>query len=196
MKTSLFLFAVVGSLLLCVPTLHATDGAPAPTLARATQPTLSVGQTAPLIDVIDASGTPRHLADLRGRKAVLLTFFPKCFTGNCTNQVISLRDSYADLQKLGVEVWAVSTDAAEGPHGQRAFIQRYKLPFALLPDGARTICLAYGAVKSKEQMAARMSVLINKDGKIAWIDKQMNPRTHGADVVARLKQENAETDKK
>ena len=73
-----------------------------------------------------------------------------------------------------------------GTHGQRAFAQRYKLPFALLPDTNRTISLAYGAVQSKEQMAARMSVLIGKDGKIVWIDKQINPHTHGADVLARL----------
>ena len=99
----------------------------------------------------------RRLADLRGKRALLLTFFPQCFSGNCTNQVISLRDNYAELQRLGVEVWAVSTDSAQGPHGQRAFAERYQLPFALLPDTEREICLPHGAVRATSQMAARMS---------------------------------------
>ena len=154
---------------------------------------IEVGREAPAIDMVDAYGKPRRLADLRGKSGLLLTFFPKCFTGNCTNQVVSLRDSYADLQKLGVEVWAVSTDSADGDDGQRTFSERYKLPFALLPDTEREVCLAYGAVQSKSQRAARISVFINKDGKIAWIDKQVNPPTHGADVVKRVKEETAKT---
>ena len=165
-------------------------------IGRAAQPptaqsTFAVGQVAPSLDIADANGKRRRLSDLRGKRALLLTFFPRCFTGNCTNQVISLRDSYADLQKLDVEVWAVSTDSADGPQGQRAFAEKYKLPFPLLPDTDRKISMAYGAAQSKEQMAARMSVLIGKDGKIIWIDKQLDPRTHGADVVKRLKADQA-----
>ena len=150
---------------------------------------LEVGQTAPAIEMADANGKSRSLADLRGKCGLLLTFFPRCFTGNCTNQVVSLRDSYAELQKLGVEVWAVSTDSADGEEGQRAFGERYHLPFALLPDVQREVCLAYGAVQSKRQRAARMSVLIDKNGKVIWIDKQIDPVTHGADVLKRLQRE-------
>ena len=149
---------------------------------------LGSGQTAPSIDTADAIGYRRRLADLRGKKLLLLTFFPKCFTGTCATQLTSLRDSYAELQKRDVEVWAVSTDPAEGKKGQRAFAKELKLPFPLLPDVERKISIAYGAAQSKEQMAARMSVLIGKDGKIVWIDKQINPRTHGADVLKRLKE--------
>lgn len=147
------------------------------------------GQKAPALSFVDAFGRPRRLADLRGKRHLLITFFPRCFTGNCTSQLTSLRDSYAELQKQDVEVWAVSTDAADGPRGQRAFAQHLKLPFPLIPDTDRKICFTFGAVQSKEQMAARLSVFIDKDGTVRWIDKQMNPRTHGADVLARLQRE-------
>ena len=189
MKSSLLAFLAL--LLVCASLANAADDAPPPAPSHEARAPLVVGQVAPPIDIVDAMGAPRHLADLRGKSALLLTFFPQCFTGNCTNQVTSLRDSYAQLQELGVEVWAVSTDAAAGPHGQRAFAERYQLPFALLPDTERTICLLYGAVQSPAQRAARMSVLINREGKIVWIDKQVNPRTHGADVVARLQKRTA-----
>jgi peroxiredoxin Q/BCP len=135
---------------------------------------------------VDAFKRRRTPSDLKGRRHLLLTFFPRCFTGNCASQLTSLRDSYTALQKAGVEVWAVSTDPADGPQGQRAFSKHFKLPFPLLPDTGRKISLAYGAVQSKDQVAARMSVFIDKNGIVRWIDKQINPRTHGADVLARV----------
>ncbi len=189
MKTNLLLLPVLAFALCARGTSANADAEPS---MRGTTTEIEVGQIAPSIDIVDATGEPRRLADLRGKSSLLLTFFPKCFTGNCTNQVVSLRDSYAELRKLDVEVWAVSTDSAEGDDGQRAFAERYQLPFALLPDTQRDICMAYGAVQSKAQRAARMSVLIDKAGKIVWIDKQINPLTHGADVLKRLKDKSAE----
>ncbi len=160
---------------------------PSSTSGLASSPPVSEGQAAPRLEVRDANGTLRRLSDLRGKKSLLITFFPRCFTGNCTSQLTSLRDAYPQLQKAGVEVWAVSTDAAGGPKGQRAFRKYLRLPFPLLPDPDRRLCLLFGAVHTKEQMAARMSVFIDKLGQVRWIDKQMSPRTHGADVLARVR---------
>lgn len=144
---------------------------------------------APPLATLDANKKPRRLADLRGKKALLLTFFPRCFTGQCSTQLTSLREHYPKLQKAGVEVWAVSTDPADGARGQRAFAKQLELPFPLLSDTDRKISLAFGAVQSREQMAARMSVFIDQAGTVRWVDKQINPRTHGTDVLARLKAE-------
>ncbi len=47
-----------------------------------------------------------------------------------------------------------------------------------------------GGFWSRERITARRWVLIGKDGRIQWIDKQINPHTHGADVLARFKREN------
>lgn len=147
---------------------------------------LKTGDEAPALVVRDANGKTHILGELRGKKSLLITFFPRCFTGNCTSQLTSLRDAYPALQKAGVEVWAVSTDQADGPHGQRAFGKFLRLPFVLLPDPDRKLCLQFGAVRTKEQLAARMSVFIDKTGQVLWIDKQISPRTHGADVLSRL----------
>jgi len=146
-----------------------------------------MGEAAPALSVVDANGKAHTLGELRGHKALLLTFFPRCFTGNCTSQLTSLRDAYPQLQKAGVEVWAVSTDAAMGPHGQRAFAKYLHLPFPLVPDPDRKLCLLFGAVRTKEQMAARMSVFIDEGGQVRWIDKQISPRTHGQDVLAKVR---------
>ncbi|RYG69976.1 redoxin domain-containing protein, partial [bacterium] len=84
------------------------------------------------------------------------------------------------------EVWAVSIDPAEGETGQRAFAHELLLPYPLLPDVGRNICLLYGATESPNQFAQRQSVLIDKQGIVRWITKNVNPDTHGEDVLAKI----------
>lgn len=155
--------------------------------SKFTTPLVVEGQILPPLRIMDASGQPHQSVLLKGKRALLVTFFPKCFTGNCTSQLTSLRDSYPALQKAGVEVWAISTDTADGPKGQRAFSKHLKLPFPLFPDPTRKLCLLFGAVQTKEQMAARMSVLVDKQGIVRSIDKQIGLRTHGVDVLAAVR---------
>lgn len=151
-------------------------------------PKFEVGQPAPEFTIADMNGKIRTLGEFRGRKHLLLTFFPRCFTGNCKAQLSSLRDEYTLLQANDLEVLAVSTDPADGEKGQRAYAQYLKLPFDLLSDTGRNLSILYGAANSVNQMAARQSVLIDKNGIVRWIDKQVNPTTHGADVLAKMKE--------
>lgn len=150
-------------------------------------PLLAVGQRAPDFVLSDMNGILRRPADLRGQKYLLLTFFPKCFTGTCTKQLESLRDQWSELQANDIAVWGVSVDPAGGEKGQRSFAEFLQLPFPLLPDTGRRLSILYGAAQSPNQSAARMSVLIDKNGIVRWIDKQINPTTHGADVVVKVR---------
>ncbi len=127
-------------------------------------------------------------SDLKGKKYLLLTFFPKCFTGTCSKQLESLRNAWPQLQESDIEVWGVSVVPAEGEKGQRAFAEFLKLPFPLLPDTGHNLSILYGAANSPNQTSARMSVLIDKQSIVRWIDKQINPTTHGLDVVAKVKE--------
>ncbi|RZA16394.1 MAG: peroxiredoxin [Proteobacteria bacterium] len=150
---------------------------------------ISEGRQLKSLDLVASSGQKLSSEKLRSKKCLLITFFPKCFTGNCTSQLTSIRDSYSDFQKAGIEVWAVSTDPAEGPQGQKAFAKFLKLPFPLIPDTDRKISKMFGAVQSEKQMALRMSVFVDKEGVVRWIDKQIDPRNHARDVLARYKAE-------
>src|SRR5690606_19465248 len=98
------------------------------------QDKVKVGEVAPEFSVTDANGKTWKLSDLRDKKVLVLTFFPKCFTGGCANHLSSLRDIYQTLQFNDVEVLAVSVDPVEGEKGLKAFAARWKLPFPLLPD--------------------------------------------------------------
>ncbi len=100
----------------------------------------------------------------------------------------SLRDNFPGLVATQTEVWAVSVDPAEGEKGQKAFVDYLHLPFSLLPDVNRNVCLLYGAAQNPDQLAARQSVLIDKNGVVRWIDHAVNPSIHAQDVLAKLKE--------
>ena len=151
-------------------------------------PEIEVGMQAPDFVMADAQGTVWRLSDMRGQKNVLLTFFPKCFTGGCANHLSSLRDVYPTLQANDTQGLAVSVDPAEGEKGQKEFAKQWNLPFPLIPDTERKISLLYGAVEQPTDLDRRMTVLIDKQGIVRFVDTSVNVQTHGADMVAKMRE--------
>ncbi len=137
---------------------------------------------APAFSGLDINGKPVSLQSLRGQN-VLLTFFPHCFTGGCESHLSTLRDAYAGLQASVTQVVAVSTDDAKTV---AAFAQQLKLPFAVVSDPKREIALAYGVVQDATQAPARLSFLIDKQGMVRWIDSDVQVKSHGADMLAKI----------
>lgn len=150
------------------------------------RPTLKVGQRAPNFVAIDANGKQWRLSDLKDKQNLLLTFFPKCFTGNCANHLSSLRDYQSEFDATDTQILGVSVDAAEGEKGQSAFASEWKLGFPLLADASRALSMQFGAAQTDKQLAARMSVLIDKGGIVRWIDTDVQVKSHGADVLAKI----------
>lgn len=148
---------------------------------------VEVGQLAPEISFLDMNGQTRRLSELRGKKNLLLTFFPRCFTGGCAGQLASLRDMQSDFAATDTEIWAVSVDPAEGEKGQIAFAKFLNLNFPLIPDPERKLSLLYGATQNKQQLAARMSVLIDKSGTVRLVDTHVHIATHGADLLEKMR---------
>jgi peroxiredoxin Q/BCP len=137
---------------------------------------------APDFHVIDANGNPWQLSDFRGKNLVL-TFFPKCFTGGCAAQLASLQLVSSQMQVSNVQVVAVSVDPA---NDQRTFSAKLGLQFPLIPDVDRSLSLLYDAVEAKTDRGRRQSVLIDKNGIVRWIDTHVDVEKHGVDVLAKL----------
>src|SRR5204862_6532694 len=90
-------------------------------------PGIGVGQPAPDFALPDPSGKTVRLGDYRGRKAVVLYFYPKDDTPGCTKEACTFRDQYQDFQDAGAAVIGVSSDSAASP-GQ--FVRRVRRPLA------------------------------------------------------------------
>src|SRR5439155_16703868 len=85
-----------------------------------------VGDKAPLIEGKDQDGKTWKLADVAGKKIVLLYFYPKDDTTGCTKEACGFRDQMSDLKKENVEVIGVSFDSTES---HQKFISKYSLNF-------------------------------------------------------------------
>jgi thioredoxin-dependent peroxiredoxin len=149
---------------------------------------LEVGDKAPAFRTKDHDGRTVKLSDFKGRKVVLY-FYPKDDTPGCTTEACGIRDSYAEFERRGVAVLGVSTDS-EASH--RKFVDKYELPFTLLADTDREIVEAYGVWGEKKLYGRaymgtqRVTYLIDEKGRIEAVWPKVSPKTHAADILARL----------
>ena len=139
---------------------------------------LKVGDAAPDAKSVDQNGKPVSLASLYGPGWTLVYFYPKADTPGCTAEACSLRDAFADLGKKGVTVIGVSADT---PAEQKAFQEKYHLPFTLIADHDKHVIQAFG-VPTTMGFASRQSFLV-KDGKIVWRDLHASTKQQAADIL-------------
>jgi peroxiredoxin Q/BCP len=126
---------------------------------------LKVGDPVPAVTVNDQDGTPVDVAKEGAKGLLLVYFYPKADTPGCTKQGCSIRDSWGELRKRGVTVLGVSSDSEKG---QKAFREKYNLPFRLLADKDKKAIAAF-RVGSTFGFASRTAFLF-EDGKCVWID--------------------------
>ena len=145
---------------------------------------IEVGQKAPDFELPDAEGKRVRLADFKGKKAVVLYFYPKDDTPGCTKEACSFRDSYEDFQDAGAEVIGVSSDSATS-HAK--FAKRYKLPFTLLSDAKGEVRKKYGVPSTMGLMPGRVTYVIDKRGVVRHVfNSQLQATRHVSEALAAL----------
>jgi peroxiredoxin Q/BCP len=143
---------------------------------------LAVGDPAPAFELEDQNGESRRLADYRGQWVVLY-FYPKDDTPGCTTEACNFRDDVPRLRQLGARVLGVSLDS-RASHAE--FAEAYHLPFPLLADRDGEVARAYGAYfgLGPLRFAKRHTFIIDPDGRIARIYRDVKPASHSDEVVA------------
>ncbi len=104
------------------------------------------------------------LSGLRG-KNVILAFYPADWSGGCTKEVCTLRDTFAELAKLNATVLGVSGDYAFSHHEWAKF---HKLQFPLLSDHDHKIARLYGSFNEPVGYNKRTVFLIDKEGVVRY----------------------------
>ena len=149
---------------------------------------LEVGNQAPDFTSVDQDNNKVSLSDCKGQK-VALYFYPKDDTPGCTKQACSIRDYFADLEKANIKILGVSPDGIES---HQKFIKKYDLPFTLLADPDKEICLQYNIWREKNMYGnikmgiVRTTFLIDEEGKIVHIIKRPKTAIHAEEILAKF----------
>ncbi|KFI28891.1 alkyl hydroperoxide reductase subunit C [Paenirhodobacter enshiensis] len=105
-------------------------------------------------------------ADIAGKWAIFF-FYPADFTFVCPTELGDLADHYAELQKLGVEVFSVSTDTHfthKAWHDSSDTIG--KIEYAMIGDPTQTISRNFDILRENEGLANRGTFIVDPDGVI------------------------------
>ncbi len=124
---------------------------------------LREGTVAPQFDATLDNGDVVRLSDYRGRKNVVLYFYPKDFTPGCTREACTFRDNYEEVEQYDAVIVGVSSDSAES---HQAFREKHGLPFPLIPDPEKRIIELYQAAGLLGFLTARVTYVIDKEGVI------------------------------
>jgi len=127
----------------------------------------AVGDQAPDFSLKDQHGQDVTLSGFRGRKTVVLFFYPFAFSGVCTSELRALRDDLPTYDNDDVALLAVSCDPM---YALRVFADRDGLTYSLLsdfwPHGA--VSRAYGVFDEDRGCALRGTFIIDTDGVVRW----------------------------
>ncbi len=142
---------------------------------------LQPGDKAPEFALLDQTGTMRTLQEYKGHKIVVF-FYPKDDTPNCTKEACSLRDAFDTYEQNNIILLGISYDSVTS-HAR--FQQKHRLPFNLLSDTTGDIAAAYGANRCWPLNVApkRKTFLIDEDGIIVAVLDKVNVQTHADEIL-------------
>lgn len=151
---------------------------------------IKVGDPAPDFALPDAHGRMVRLSELRGRKPVVLFFYPKDDTPGCTKEACSFRDAYEEFVQRGAEVIGISSDD-EASH--RRFAERHRLPFTLLADHGGKVRKAYGVPATLGLLPGRVTYVIDLHGIVRHVfNSQLQATQHVTEALEALRRIEAE----
>jgi len=146
-----------------------------------------VGNVAPAFTLLNQDGDRISLKQFKGKKNVVLYFYPKAMTPGCTVQACGIRDRKKAFAKANTVVLGVSPDPVAK---LQKFIDKQDLNFDLLSDEDHAVTEKYGAWGLKKFMGRefmgvlRTSFIIGKDGRLKYVMDKVNTKSHHDDVLA------------
>lgn len=145
---------------------------------------LKVGDPAPNFKLQASDGKTYTLADFKGKQAVVLAWFPKAYTRGCTIECKSLAEHGDMIKKFNTTYFMISVDTLDDNKG---FAEQQHADFPLLSDPTKKTAGDYG-VLNQAGMANRWTFYIDKEGKLAAVDKKVVAKNAAPDVAAKLKE--------
>ena len=149
-----------------------------------------VGAEAPEFDSVTDADEAVSLSNYRGKRKVVLYFYPRADTPGCTIEAKGFRDAFRSFEDAGAVILGVSPDTVKK---QARFSSKYELPFPLVADDEHKVAESYGVWNEKSFMGRkymgvdRVTFIIDKAGIIRHVFPKVNVVSHASDVLKALK---------
>ena len=148
-------------------------------------PPPAIGASAPDFTLSYTAGSTITLSALRGKKQVLIAFFPLAFTSTCTDEVCAFSEDYGQFESLGVTVLPISVDSVQT---LRAFKAKHAITVEMASDFKRDTSRAYGVLNPEKFYSNRAYFLVDKAGVLRWshVESANGERRDTAELVAAI----------
>jgi thioredoxin-dependent peroxiredoxin len=164
--------------------------------AQSPAPELKVGDKAPDFTLQASDGKTYKLSDFKGKKAVVVAWFPKAMTQGCTIECKSLAENGDKIRQFNVAYFMASVDPLEDnvkfakatsvTLGEGKVVEKKEADFPILSDPTKEVATKYGVLNPQRGFANRWTFYIDKNGNIAAIDKEVKPASSAEDMIAKL----------
>lgn len=150
---------------------------------------LKPGVKAPDFTLTSDQDVQVSLSDFIGKTKVVLYFYPKDNTSGCTKEACSFRDNFEEIETNDAVVLGVSPDSVKS---HQNFISKQNLNFTLLSDPEHKVAEAYGVWGEKSMYGrkywgiSRTTFIIDKDGLIKYVFKNVKPAEHAEEILEML----------
>jgi len=146
------------------------------------------GDIAPDFELQANDGSVVKSTVYRNKKNMILCFYPKNHLFACPSKKVfkmaqSIVSAYPEITSLDAVLFAISIDTFED---QKKFVEEYNIPYLHLSDTKKEACKAYAGL-NLAGLAKRSTFIINKEGKIAKIFRDIDVESHGKGIVDALK---------
>jgi peroxiredoxin len=145
-----------------------------------------VGDVAPAFTAASTSGKDVSLSSFRGKRNVLLAFFPLAFTGTCSTELQCFTEDFDQFAGNDVEILPISVDALPS---LKEFRSKLQMKTELLSDFKREISRAYGVLNEERFYSNRAYFLIDKGGLVRWshVEGNNRERRENSEILAAIK---------
>jgi len=128
-----------------------------------------------------------NLDDFKGKKNIVLYFYPKDNTPGCTKEAMDFNANLSAFEALNTVVIGVSIDSI---NSHKKFIENHGLKFPLISDSDKQLVSYFDVVKadSKRGSAKRTTFLIDKDFTIRYIWRNVKVANHAQEVLNKIKE--------
>ncbi len=132
---------------------------------------IEIGQKAPDFTLRDNEKNKVTLSEQKGKNVVLL-FFPLAFTGTCTKELCTIRDTFNIYDRLNAQVYGISVDSL---FSLDKFKKEQNLNFPLLSDFNKEASKAYESIyetffNDMNGVSKRSAFVIDKEGVVRYAE--------------------------